>query len=94
MTDAQLPALPGEVYVLAPHLPALAEEIVDRDRRRGAVLRAAAGARLAARCGAACEGALAEFVELARGGAVGRAARWLRTWGGARCARAARWTRC
>src|SRR5918997_1712373 len=28
MTHAQLPALPSEVHVLAPHLPALASEIV------------------------------------------------------------------
>ena len=45
-----------------------------RDRRRGPVLRASSGARLAAPCGAASQGALAEFVELSRGGAAGRGA--------------------
>jgi hypothetical protein len=73
MNVVQLPELPGEAYVLAPHLPALAEEIVAAiasevpDYARP----------LAQGSGAVRRGvhsALAEFVELSRGGAVGRGA--------------------
>ena len=67
------PTCPSEVYVLAPHLPALAEEIV------GAIAAEVPsyaqplerGSRAVRR---GVEGALGEFVELARGGAVGRGA--------------------
>ena len=69
MNLVQLPELPGETYVLAAHLPALADEIVAAiaadvpeyarplERGSGAVRRGV-------------HSALAEFVELSRGGAV------------------------
>lgn len=71
MTQVQLPTLPGEVYVLAPHLPALASEIVaaiaaDVDEYARPLARGSQAVRRGV------EGALAEFVEIARGGAAGR----------------------
>jgi hypothetical protein len=73
VTEAQLPDLPSEVYVLAPHLPALAEEIVDAIAAEvPSYARPLARGSRAVRRGV--EGALAEFVELARGGAVERGA--------------------
>jgi hypothetical protein len=73
MTDTQLPALPSEAYVLAPHLPALAEEIV-------AAIAADVPeyarplARGSGAVGRGVHGALAEFVALSRGGSAGRGA--------------------
>src|SRR5918997_3637816 len=73
MTHAQLPALPSEVHVLAPHLPALASEIVAAIATEvDEYARPLARGSQAVRRGV--EGALAEFVELARGAPVGRGA--------------------
>ena len=73
MTDAQLPALPSEIYVLAPHLPALAEEIVTAIAAEvPSYARPLARGSSAVRRGV--HGALAEFVELSRDGEVGRRA--------------------
>jgi DNA-binding PucR family transcriptional regulator len=73
MTNAQLPALPSEAYVLAPHLPALAEEIV-----AAIAVDVPEYARPLARgsgaVGRGVHSALAEFVELSRGGSAGRGA--------------------
>ena len=67
MTDVQLPVLPGEVYVLAPHLPALAEEIVAAIAAEvPSYARPLARGSRAVRRGV--DGALAEFVELSRDG--------------------------
>src|SRR4051812_12272097 len=73
MTIAQVPALPREAYVLAPHLPALAEEIVAAIAAEvPEYARPLARGSGAVRRGV--QGALAEFVELARGGVVDRGA--------------------
>src|SRR4051794_40021609 len=70
MTIAQLPA---EAYALAPHLPALAEEIVaaiaaDVPEYARPLARGSGAVRRGV------QGALAEFVELARGGVIDRGA--------------------
>src|SRR4051812_49594879 len=73
MTGTQLPVLPSEAYVLAPHLPALAEEIVAAIAADvPEYARPLARGSTAVRRGV--HGALAEFVELSRGGAVERGA--------------------
>src|SRR3954447_24439181 len=73
MTLVQVPRLPREAHVLAPHLPALAEEIVAAIAADvPEYARPLARGSDAVRHGV--HSALAEFVELARGGAVGRGA--------------------
>jgi hypothetical protein len=73
MTDTQLPVLPSEAYVLARHLPALAEEIVAAIAadvpEYARPLASGSGA-----VGRGVHGALAEFVALSRGGSAGRGA--------------------
>src|SRR4051812_32109322 len=70
MNLVQLPELPGETYVLAAHLPALADEIVaaiaaDVPEYARPLARGSGAVRRGV------HSALAEFVELSRGGAVG-----------------------
>jgi hypothetical protein len=69
MTFVQLPELPGEAYVLAPHVPALADEIVaaiaaDVPEYARPLARGSGAVRRGV------HSALAEFVELSRGGGV------------------------
>ncbi|MDA0159466.1 helix-turn-helix domain-containing protein [Solirubrobacter ginsenosidimutans] len=69
MNLVQLPELPGEAYVLAAHLPALADEIVaaiaaDVPEYARPLARGSGAVRRGV------HSALAEFVELSRGGAV------------------------
>jgi len=73
MTNAQLPTLPSEAYSLAPHLPAVAEEIVAAIAAEvPEYARPLARGSTAVRRGV--QGALSEFVELARGNPVDRGA--------------------